>query len=206
MFCYQKDKDTCICIAPFLFVSSLSFQTPATAEKRLWAACMWLKQVLTGCCKRASRHVWCAVHSHYLRLASPSIIGHRFFHETLSSVYYYFFLYEMVIFALHCGLCANHSRAVSRSQLPKWLRLALWLHCSLSMDNCAEGWLPIVIPFPGMRVTCNWLKTCGPVMTGNTGKKVTAFEILSYKTVWQVVPLNWPHFLTAHYLFSPFLG
>ena len=110
VFCYQEDKDTCICIAR-LFVSSLSFQTPAAAEKRLWAACAWLKQVLTGCWKRASRHIWCAVHSqHYLRLALPSIIGHHFFHETLSSVYCCF-LYEMAIFALRCGL---------RGTIPEW--------------------------------------------------------------------------------------
>lgn len=158
----------------------------------VWAARVWLKQVLMGGWKRASRHIWCAVHSqHYLHLVLPSIIGYNFFHETLSFISYYF-LYEMVIFALR--IVQYHSRGVSRSQLPKWHRLAMWLHCPLSVDNCAEEWLPIALPFPGMMETWSWLKTCSPVMTGNTGKKATDFETLSCETAWQVAPLNWTHF------------
>lgn len=99
-----------------------------------------------------------------------------------------------------------HSGVVSRSQLPKWLRLAMWLHCLLSVDNCAEEWLPSALPFPGMRETCSWLKTCSPVMTGNTRKKVTDFETLSCKTAWQVVPLNWPHFWQDIICFPHFCG
>lgn len=125
-FCYRRDKDTCICIAPFLFVSSLSFQTPATADK----ACE-----LHAC--GLNRYSWAAERgpagTRNIALSNWSLF--------LSGNPVLCLLLSFIRDGYLCSALQtvrNHSRAASRGQLPKGLRLAMWLHCSLSVDNCAE--------------------------------------------------------------------
>lgn len=121
------EGEACLYLFCNSFVFSQAFQTPTAAVKMVWAACAQLK--LSAQRLQKEGNLLCCTLIFILALLS--VTGHSFLPEALSSIYHDF-SHEMVAFA-GTGAAQYHCRVVSHCQLPKWLWLALCLHCSLSV-------------------------------------------------------------------------